>query len=369
MRKLWLAWIAMPLVVVFLTGCAAAKNWGFKEWGAIATTGAGLVIKVIDLLNGTDPCATCEKLPTEGAKLACRIERQCCKAWEPGCIVPGPPAPLPTGTPACNDSTGPVCNCFKWAATGDVYEACPIVDPTPTQPPRPTPTASPAPHPQPSAATPTPVPWGFVTRVRIVQGFSGCNPRTPNEAARTERVCHGDRTYQYFMPSEGSGPGQVPKYAGMSCEQRPGTNRWYRVEGFQFNNSDGTPYYTCGRFDETKPPKGGNPYCFCRDDAQSPCGGAPVCEKGRFARCERLRIGCNGQEWDAAFPGPGSELEVDPKNGAVTCDNGDGFRFTCRGVPGAKYKLTARLYKDARTGDGREIQSQNQGEFSREGTW
>jgi hypothetical protein len=294
-------------------------------------------------------CASCVDLPTAAEQEACLKGYRC------------EPAPRPTpNTPQCDDLTGPRCDCYRVVGAAEVWSACPVVEPTPGPHPTPTPAPSSSPTPSPTATAPGYKP--FITRVKRVSGFGDCSPRQPGKGrTASNKTCRGDRTYHYEMPSEQ----HVPKYAGMRCEQRPGGNRWYRVEGFRTHYG-----YTCSRFDETRDPRDAHPHCLCRDDQGSPCGGAPVCERGRFATCDRLRVGCNDLEWDAALPSAGSELTVHPTGGAVTCDNGNGFHFTCRGVPGATYELRARLYEGARTSDGRVILSTgDRAEFRKAGIW
>jgi hypothetical protein len=223
--------------------------------------------------------------------------------------------------------------------------------PTPDPLPNPSPSSSPAPT---STTSPTSAPGpAWVTRVKRVNGFGNCSPREAGKG-RTEATCRGDRTYHYEMPSEQI----VPKYAGMSCEPQT-ANRWFRTEGFVMHDG-----YTCGKFDQVK--VGGVERCLCRDDAQSPCGGAPVCESGRYDRCERLRVGCNDMEWDDPR---GSILSV--TGDGVECRDIDGFALACNGTVGATYMLCARLYPDARTADDREIEhsGNNSANFCKAGIW
>lgn len=109
--------VALVLAVAF-SGCAV-KDWSPEQQTAAATATATVVGGAIKILLGGKGTPTAAPTPV--------------------------PAPRPTPMqPACNDSIGWSCDCYRWTDTGDVWDACPLTEPTPAAtvapPPPPVPT-------------------------------------------------------------------------------------------------------------------------------------------------------------------------------------------------------------------------------------
>lgn len=197
----------------------------------------------------------------------------------------------------------------------------PTIVPTATATETATATSTPVPTP-----TPTPTSTGWVTRLIRVNGFAGCNPY--GGPGRTR--CHGDRTFWFTMPDRDLLSVEV------NCQISAARNP--NIVGY---------LQKCLRF----------------DSAGTPCGGAPACDQDHLS-CERVRIGCNGKNWDDPR---GSVLKV---TGQIQCTEADNhYGFDCVGTPNSQYLICAHPFSDAHTEDGTPILVQGTGEFCQAGTF
>lgn len=276
--------LAFLLAAVAITGCAGnpSPSGDPKPPIDIHVVEQAAVFVVQSICPGADDplriVRECVTTPfLQMGKAPTAKEIKTCILRAAGCIVAPPPTPT-TSTP---------------------------VPPSPSAPPASTPTSIPTVAPSPTSAR-------WTTRLVAVNGFGGanpypCDPRTPACAAvkrgdgaqayPIRNTAKGDRTGLYDMP----GYDVIPK--GTGCDSRP-------------------------RPDE----------CRAKDSPGMPCAGSAACD-GDHLTCPRTNYGCNGVEHESR---DGWCLSVTPTfPGSVSCDNGDGFGFSCSGVPGSEYEICA----------------------------
>lgn len=210
----------------------------------------------------------------------------------------------------------------------------PPVQPTPTSTPlgqatitaTVVPTATVAP-----AATATPTSSGWVTTIKLVNGFGNCNPRASKaEALASPRTrCDGDRTFLYVMP----GYDIIPK--GTGCAELWGNN----------------------------PDPGYLNKCLANDGPGTPCNGAAACDQDHLG-CPRTAYGCNGRELGDPR---GSILRVSSTTVTCASEKNPGFSIECGGTSGDAYTICARPYPDPHDEQGNPLPVQGSGELCKSG--